>query len=563
MLPMKTLENIISQLENIANYEGVWEGLCLVAKNLKYRIEELKKRSKEIDSLLIVAIVGGTGVGKSTLINAIAGDKIAKMSPRRPCTERPTIYHPPTWEPDRQFVESCVLFPRSALDNIVLIDTPDTDSIVTEHRDFTKKMIEKSDLILICGEREKYLDEKTWSFVREVKKERSFVLIETKVESSTPSIMNDWVEKLKKEDIIPLDTFRVNALRSLDRKLGISLEEKKNEFDFPKLEEFLQKQLTEQKIRQIKTSNIRGLLEKTINYVDVFLKETEPEVYELKKFIEKKKEELISKNERLIRNELNRETGVLYSLLKDKISPNLHGIFSLFVQVQNLLWNFLYRISKIVHPVKFIKEMITSPTEEKEIDTFADSINQIVKRMMDPISKNIDNELYKVQSEFMFTIEKSQIRKDVIQPISNNFKLDFYKNAVKYLESVIDFHIARKARCLSNYFFIELFYLPMYALIVYIFWKIVPGYFMGVYLEENFFIHSLVMFLFSIWPSFWLYDKMIYFSARRLRVKITRQFVSNLRDIINPFREMEKPLEEIEKQISAIQKIRSEIQSLN
>lgn len=561
MLPKAKLDRIVKQLEELTNYKGNWEGFLPVAEKLKGSLKELEERSNKIESLLIVAIVGGTGVGKSTLINAIAGDKIAKTSEMRPCTNRPVIYYPPNWNPDSEFVEICELYARSALDNIVLIDTPDTDTVIKEHRNFTKKMVEKCDLILLCGNEDKYLEEATWSIIREVNKERGFVLVETKMSANKPSIMEDWLGKLKQNGIEPMAYFRVNALRVLDRKLGVKSEgADTNEYDFHKLEEFLARQLTEAKIRQIKTANVHGLIEKMIKKIDEFLDETEPAVEELKEFMDRKTRELVDQNRLIVQKKLKKETGTFYHLLKDEIAPDLHGIFFIFAQIRGSFKNILTIISKVIRPWRLFKETVTS--EKEEYTYFEKKISEIVNGIVIPVSSKCKNEIEKIQYELTFALDKAEIQKDVVPSMSENFMLNFKNNGEHFLREKVEHYLINESKCLANYFLIELFYVPMYVVLGYFLWRIVPGYFLGYYQGTNFIIHSFMVLLFSILAAFWLYDKLVYFNARRLLKKIMKEFIQYLPEIMNPFVEHEKLVREVEEQIQKIKNLKQDVDGL-
>lgn len=151
---------------------------------------------------LTVALAGGTGVGKSTLIDALAGAAIAETSPRRPTTTRLHVYHHRDVAAGGLPVElaaEAVFVPhdRPALRSKVIVDTPDLDSFATHHRAATRALLKAAGLVLYVVSPQNYRDERTWSVLREERRFSACAVVLNKIDLVTAEELEAITDDLR------------------------------------------------------------------------------------------------------------------------------------------------------------------------------------------------------------------------------------------------------------------------------------------------------------------------------------------------------------------------------
>lgn len=139
--------------------------------------------------LLTVLLFGPSGVGKSQLLNALAGEVIAQSHYERPTTRIPTVYAHADVDLDRLFeygtelgemgqqTHNVVRHTREALRNVVVIDAPDIDSYQRQHRERVMALLPMMDVVLYVVTAQTYLNDLGWQTVLKERGRRAFAFV--------------------------------------------------------------------------------------------------------------------------------------------------------------------------------------------------------------------------------------------------------------------------------------------------------------------------------------------------------------------------------------------------
>jgi hypothetical protein len=191
---LSVLRTLAPALRNLERNLRTWlDGshrypLSLIQRSaLEGVVADLRRKAESLDvdrPLLVVMLMGGTGVGKSTLLNALGGGNIAAAAFTRPTTRDPVVYYHESVRPDRldPALRHCRLVPhdRPVLMDKVIVDTPDLDSTELSNRDKLVRVLPVADVVLYVGSQEKYHDKLGWDLFRQQRKRRAFAFVMNK-----------------------------------------------------------------------------------------------------------------------------------------------------------------------------------------------------------------------------------------------------------------------------------------------------------------------------------------------------------------------------------------------
>lgn len=128
----------------------------------------LEPRLAEPRHPVVVAVFGPTGSGKSTLVNTLVGRPISETGVLRPTTRRAVV-----WVHQRDADDVGALLAQTGpvdvvaddhpvLASLVIVDTPDIDSIAEEHRRQTEAILETADVAIAVTTPQRYADAVPW-----------------------------------------------------------------------------------------------------------------------------------------------------------------------------------------------------------------------------------------------------------------------------------------------------------------------------------------------------------------------------------------------------------------
>lgn len=209
-----------------------------------------------LDELFLVVVVGEFNAGKSSVLNALFGEKIVEEGPI-PTTANITILRYGPEPRQRQLSEHVVerLYPAELLKHLNLVDTPGTNSVVRRHQEITEDFIPRADLVLFITSFDRPLSESERVFLNFIRddwgKRLVFVLNKADLAGGNEGDLAQVIDYIKTscEELLGFEpqVFPVSAKEAFRAKTSAERPEREALLErsgFAELEAFLDETLT-------------------------------------------------------------------------------------------------------------------------------------------------------------------------------------------------------------------------------------------------------------------------------------------------------------------------------
>ena len=292
--------------------ESSWEPVersRAILKRVLGRVQQLRLR---LEAPLVVATFGGTGTGKSSLVNALLGEECTPAGRQRPTTRKPIlIAHPKiALEALGLPIDQFEIHRREAdlLRDIVLIDCPDPDTSEGEAPGSNlarlHALLPHCDALLYVSTQQKYRSARVQDELRLAAPGCRLLFVQTHADLDE-DIRQDWRRQLQGSYEVP-DLFFVDSQRALR-------EQQAGQYpsgDMGRLRDLLTTQLTASERVRVRRANVVDLLGAALGRCRALLQEQLPNLAQVEAALQKQREATAARMANSLREELLTCRGV-------------------------------------------------------------------------------------------------------------------------------------------------------------------------------------------------------------------------------------------------------------
>ncbi len=187
--------------QQVLNHQGLDANELTELLALVPQIKNTENTSTENGSL-IVAFMGGTGVGKSSLLNRLSGQSIAKTGIERPTSREVSLYYHQSQNLQNlpELLSSETVNRQAHLKtqhkNIIWVDMPDFDSIEQANKHLVLQWLPQIDVLIYVVSPDRYRDQAAWKLLLSEGQKHGWIFVFNQWDLAHPEQYQDFESQL-------------------------------------------------------------------------------------------------------------------------------------------------------------------------------------------------------------------------------------------------------------------------------------------------------------------------------------------------------------------------------
>ncbi|MBX9788418.1 MAG: 50S ribosome-binding GTPase [Pirellulales bacterium] len=302
------VDALVADLQAWASHVPDWppaRGCRALIGRLNERADALRVR---LEAPLVVATLGGTGTGKSTLVNALVGAEVTASGHERPTTRQPVLICKPGVSPASLGIDPTevrvVERDLPALRDLVIIDCPDPDTTEDPEQSGTnlsrlRTLLPHCDVLLVTATQQKYRSARVLDELASAAPGARLAFVETHADVSD-DVRDDWRRALE-------DEYQVGEMFFVDSRAALADAQHGLEprGDFARLVELLTRELAGIAGQRIRRANFLDLVDHGLDTCRRRLDAALPAVEQVETALAEQRSRLAAQFTRELRDELS------------------------------------------------------------------------------------------------------------------------------------------------------------------------------------------------------------------------------------------------------------------
>lgn len=273
------VDELLRRLRQWTDAESNWEPFLQSRALLRRLLPRLDALRIRLEAPLVVATFGGTGTGKSSLVNALVGHECSKSGRERPTTRRPVLLKHPQTElaalqlPINEF--DVITVNSDVLRDIVVIDCPDPDTNepdagVGSNLATLRGLLPHCDVLLYTSTQQKYRSARVLDELNVAATGCRLLFVQTHADHDV-DIRADWREQLAGTFEVP-EMYFIDSVRALREQQG----GQRPTGEFARLQDFLSSRTAAADRVQIRRANLLDLIDSALKRCEQLAAERTP-----------------------------------------------------------------------------------------------------------------------------------------------------------------------------------------------------------------------------------------------------------------------------------------------